>query len=1636
LKQIDARRHKRGLDQKTTDGGQGASSIESLTKSLEAARERQLVGLAFSGGGIRSATFNLGVLQGLASVGLLKFVDYLSTVSGGGYIGAWLAAWMKRRSAEHVEARLPTNGAAATDSLREPAAISGDESALAADDDAATDSPREPAAIRHLRRHTDYLAPRQGFLSADRWVLAAIYLRNFLLNQLVLLFAALIVLLLSRLLMFLYYPRVHKDYGSMLDQSGERYTLDWYWNVLLILSIMGLGMFASKNTITAVLSVGRPQKQVEVPAAAKPKKLKWLPKWLLQVLGLVADGVVILIQRGTRLVAEALNKAIGVVARGILRREKKAEVGAAVPIKSEAPFSEPKNPKWLLLHVVAPLGVAAIAFCFLASYPSPLFTFVHWVFPRITEKLWPWWPDPVLFTVVVAMLVGLSYRLATRPPDLTWHKAWADASESPEASQTPDELTYSTPVQLLCVVVGLAWGALLFGAYRLIYWMYDWDLSEPIISAQIAATALMTTIGPPLVVLTAVLAISLGVGLLRSSLGEELREWFASVCGWLLATSAAWAAVNLIALYGAPLLWWASPGVKTALASGWLLTLIAGVLAGSSQRTGAIPPKYAYSELVARFAPPIFVVGIFVLVSLLLHAAIDTPPKADLTSEGIWPYQYEPENPPSRVSMSRTGKEGAVTVERKKEYLRMANEAAARRQQYWLGMLNTKKDADVSQMNTIITDQDMDLLKNKSGITPEHLQRLERLQYHYTNWDTVSLRVELGSRLPGDSNLQLREKIIEVVQEKGRVDDNQFNFRMSFLEGIEVRKDLSERLESLQPVYIAWETDAFRAQLQSRLAGQSQLKNREEIIEKIIKFAREKGRVDENHFNFKISFLDKIEVPKDILLPLERPYREWDDEALQDELDHLFPSAHDEQTKRQILRGLKGLGPIIEMGRLVFLCKIGLCLLGCGAVLGLSARLVDVNIFSMHGMYGNRLTRAYLGASRAGAGRKPDPVTGFDPNDDLALAELEGINPKPYDGPFLIVNTAMNLVHTEELAWQERKAESFALTPLYCGSETTGYRPTGDGTASYAGGVSLGTAVTISGAAASPNMGYHSSPSVTFLLTVFNARLGAWLGNPNNKECWTDGGPRYGSLYLFKELCGWTDESSPYVYLSDGGHFENLGVYELVRRRCRYIIVSDASQDSEHSFEDLGNLIRKVRIDFGIRIEIAPDHLRLQKDPRQSRWHCAIGKIRYDDFDNRAAPGILVYIKPSLTGEEPADVLNYAASHPTFPHETTANQFYTESQFECYRALGEHIAEAVFKQSVDEVRDSEAETGPTKNERNRHPPWCRELFASLVRRWFAMPPEYEAKFVTSSHDFIQVQDAMRKDPRLWRLTLDLYPELDPNSAAEAPSSETIAERAARRAAELHILAQMLQVMENAYLSLNLEAHYAHPMNRGWMDVFHRWTSSETFRSHWLHLRSEFARDFVCFCERQMRLAVVTATAVPISSEGVLERWPRLFLEFENQWPEYRPEVEARLKDALANKTAWAIYPEISSPSADDPTAESRGLPAGVILVWPSVAARKPSDAESSPLASYDLFIWQRGAYRNTGLGRPALLKVLKEVRERFASPFRLRTRLPVFNLTGTGGKLQKAMWLTFFYHLDFVHVKEEKPSELILEQVF
>ncbi len=376
-------------------------------------------------------------------------------------------------------------------------------------------------------------------------------------------------------------------------------------------------------------------------------------------------------------------------------------------------------------------------------------------------------------------------------------------------------------------------------------------------------------------------------------------------------------------------------------------------------------------------------------------------------------------------------------------------------------------------------------------------------------------------------------------------------------------------------------------------------------------------------------------------------------------------------------------------------------------IISVAAMKIDVNRFSMHGVYRNRLVRAFLGGARAG--RKADPFTDFDPADNHRVSELRAQK----DGRrvlYPVVNVTLNLVGGENLAWQERKASSFIITPLFCGSAALGddvpncaaannprrwsgaYIETKD----YGGkepelnddktGISLGTAITISGAAASPSMGYSSEPATAFLMTLFNVRLGAWLANPAAGIAKEEvkAGPTSALKPLLTEALGLTDAKSENVYLSDGGHFDNLGIYEMIRRRCRYILVVDADADETFAFEDLARSVRFAGIDLDAKIEFASIKMKPAREATATSDTFAIGKITY--AESPADASWLIYIKPTYFPENaPIDVRSYGMMNATFPHETTLDQWFGESQFESYRRLGEYLMSRLYEQQVPKM---------------------------------------------------------------------------------------------------------------------------------------------------------------------------------------------------------------------------------------------------------------------------------------------------------------------------------------------------------------
>jgi len=508
--------------------------------------------------------------------------------------------------------------------------------------------------------------------------------------------------------------------------------------------------------------------------------------------------------------------------------------------------------------------------------------------------------------------------------------------------------------------------------------------------------------------------------------------------------------------------------------------------------------------------------------------------------------------------------------------------------------------------------------------------------------------------------------------------------------------------------------------------------------------------------------------------------------------------------------------------------------------------LVDVNRTSIHGLYRDRLASAYL----AGINCKGDVAI----EEDINLGEI-GCHEAGSTAPYHLINVCLNLQGSNDPDIRDRASDFFIFSKRFIGGKRTGYCRT-ETMEQVHPQMSLATAMAISAAAASPNMGRGTSPVLVAFMAMLNIRLGYWLPNPglleeiieerpivqwlrkiigkpkatrripggfsfedvfqqelvdvekrwenvyqnssakrnlhmkNNKPltipttahnlvgiAFSGGGIRSATINLgiaqalhergvfehadymstvsgggylgssistlmrrktksvgemaeqsglrkdsrthhseidgelvkagqelikrhntlgdrfrwrvppralWREMMMKLDERYKWVNLSDGGHIENLAGIELLRRRCKFIVIGDGEADPELSFNGLATLIRYARIDLGITIDIDPDTIRVDKSEAAvyqgkdnlSKEHWAFGTITYPpNEDNGPEEGYLLYLKSSYSGDEDEVIREYRHRNPTFPHQSTADQFFDENQFECYRALGQHIGE-------------------------------------------------------------------------------------------------------------------------------------------------------------------------------------------------------------------------------------------------------------------------------------------------------------------------------------------------------------------------
>jgi predicted acylesterase/phospholipase RssA len=350
-----------------------------------------------------------------------------------------------------------------------------------------------------------------------------------------------------------------------------------------------------------------------------------------------------------------------------------------------------------------------------------------------------------------------------------------------------------------------------------------------------------------------------------------------------------------------------------------------------------------------------------------------------------------------------------------------------------------------------------------------------------------------------------------------------------------------------------------------------------------------------------------------------------------------------------------------------------------------SAFMTNINEISPHLFYRDRLMEAFL----------PDIERVKDGSPGSAKRAERFLLSQAWDaddprGPYPIINTNLILVNSSTLKYRLRGGDNFALTPLYCGSNATGWICT----AKFAGGtLTLPTAMAISGAAANPNTavggkGLTRNRFVSAVMTLLNLRLGFWVQHPRSSLVASRPNHIHPGLTFCIPWYGY-QEGQKFLELSDGGHFENLGIYELVRRGCRLIIVCDGGQDIRASYSDFVSAIRRIEQDFGAEIDFQnggpermigrPANDEYPKDAEYAAHGFLWATIKYHRHAARGGPaqGIIVYLKTTMVRELGIKAKGYKGAQPSFPDESTGDQFFNEEQFEAYREVGYRIADTM-----------------------------------------------------------------------------------------------------------------------------------------------------------------------------------------------------------------------------------------------------------------------------------------------------------------------------------------------------------------------
>jgi hypothetical protein len=412
----------------------------------------------------------------------------------------------------------------------------------------------------------------------------------------------------------------------------------------------------------------------------------------------------------------------------------------------------------------------------------------------------------------------------------------------------------------------------------------------------------------------------------------------------------------------------------------------------------------------------------------------------------------------------------------------------------------------------------------------------------------------------------------------------------------------------------------------------------------------------------------------------------------------------------------------------------------------LGRTLEFLNLSSHSTLYTARLTRAYLGASNPDRHKYSKSLVDPIPGDDI---EMRAYRPHEHGGPLHLVNVTLNetLGGETQVEYRDRKGLNLAVGPcaisvgarhhalagwgspqtrsvgLMTISPAEGYRVFAPSHTS-ADALTLGRWLAVSGAAFTTGLGSRTSLGMSLVLGLSNIRLGYWWASGCDPDQRTNV-THVTSLESFWRGFSWLMPVQAHLvdeflarfygparrlwYLSDGGHFENTAVYELIRRRVSFIIACDNGADPDYSCQDVGDLVRKARTDFNAEIRFLeseelderiagelkgliapwqafrrferPDPARPDTARSETRPYACLAEVSYLDTPEKTT---ILFIKPSLRGEESADLLTYWSKHRDFPQETTLDQYFDEAQWESYRRLGEQVGGRLLKRHPGE----------------------------------------------------------------------------------------------------------------------------------------------------------------------------------------------------------------------------------------------------------------------------------------------------------------------------------------------------------------